>query len=609
MKLTFPLIKILLSIILYCISLFCLNLNIKLFFLLISYLIISYEIYLEAYKNLKNKEFFDENLLMILATLGAFIIKSYEEAVMVMLLYNIGEYLSDLAINNSKKSITKILDLRIDTITLEKNQKLSTTSIENAKIGDIFIVKPGEKIALDGKIIAGTSYLDTYPLTGEAIPQKVTIGSEVLSGCINRQSLLKVQATSTIHTTTATKIIKLLEEAEDKKSTTESFFKKFAKIYTPVIIFCALLVAIIPSILTKDYSTWIYRALVFLVTSCPCALVISIPLGYFCGLGAASKKGILIKGSNELDKIRSLDYLILDKTGTITKGVFKVTKVKSNILPEKKLVQLVASAEENSLHPIASAIKSYNKEKLLPVKNYQELSGQGITCTINNKKILIGNKYLMTKNNIKVAEINEIGTIIYVSINNTYTGYIVIADEIKESSQNLSSLKSFIKKDIIILSGDKNEVVSAVAKKLKIAKYKGELLPTDKIKYVQEYKKNGVTAFVGDGINDAPVIKISDIGISMGILGSDAAIETSDVILMKDDLMALKDAINISKLTNRKVLESIIFALIIKLLVLILALFGISTISLAVFADVGVTILSILNVLTIMLSNNKKELK
>lgn len=591
--------------IIFCLFFFLLSLifsnNIfSLVLLIFSYLIISYPIYIEAFNNLQEKEFFDENLLMIIATLGAFIIKSYEEAVMVMLLFEIGEYLSDLAVSKSKSSITSLLDLRVDTVNIITDQETKIIPVKDAKLEDVFIVKPGERIPLDGLVIEGTSFIDTYPLTGESLPKKAKINDQVLGGCINRDSLLKIKATSTYTTTTAARIIKMLESSDQNKSKTETFFSKFAKIYTPIIVCCALILAIVPTIITKDYQTWLYRSLVFLVTSCPCALVISIPLGYFCGIGAASKKGILIKGSKELDNLTNLDYLILDKTGTLTEGVFEVTKVKAYDISSQDLIKIVASAEENSLHPIATAIKSYNHSELLKVTSYQELPGLGISCIIDKKKVLIGNEKLMRKNNIPIETIETIGTTIYISINNKYSGYIIISDKVKSSSKVIPKLKKYFK-DIIILSGDNEEAVKNIAKKLSLKTYHGNLLPEDKLKYIKEYQKQGKVLFIGDGINDAPVLKQADIGISMGQVGSDAAIETSDIVLMKDDLNALTDAFILAKYTKRKVLESIIFALIIKILVLLLALFGISTIWMAVFADVGVTFLAILNVLLIII--------
>lgn len=592
------LLKIIISTILFIIALFLPN-PFKLIVLIISYIIISYEIYIEAFNELKEKEIFNENLLMILATIGAFVIGSYQEAVMVMLLFEIGEYLSDLAVASSKKSITKLMDLRSETINLFKNNEIEKVSIKKAKIEDVFIVLPGEKVPLDGIVIEGESYLDTSSLTGESTPRKIKTDDLVLSGSINKDSILKVKATSTYKTSTASKIIELIENSNNKKTDTENFIRKFSKIYTPIVVLLALIIAVVPTIIVGNFNTWLYRSLVFLVTSCPCALVISVPLGYFSGIGRASKEGILIKGSRELETLANIDYLALDKTGTITEGVFEVTEVKSKDISEDELLLLTASAEANSIHPIAKAIVKHNKEKLIKATNLKEYSGKGISCVIDKKNILIGNKKLMEDNNIKIEDEKAIGTVIYIAINNKYSGYIIISDRIKKSSYKLSSLKNDFK-DIMILSGDNEDITSAIAKEVKIKTYYNNLLPVDKVNKIKEYQKQGLVMFIGDGINDAPVIKISDIGVSMGNLGSDAAIEASDVVIMKDDLSKIKTALNISKLTKYKVKTSIIFALIVKFIVLTLGVVGISTIWMAVFADVGVTLLAILNVLTIM---------
>lgn len=596
------LIRIFVSTMLFIISLFISRDIYKTIILVISYIIISYEIYLKAFENIKEKEIFDENLLMILATLGAFFIDSKLEAVMVMLLFEIGEYFSDLAVANSKKSITKLMDLRVDKLNLIKDNIITEIPIEQSKINDIFIVKPGEKIPLDGIIIEGTSYLDTSSLTGESTPRKVIENDKVLSGSINKNSLLKIKATTTNKTSTVAKIIEIIENSNERKTNTEQFINKFARIYTPIIVFSSLALAIIPPIFGQDFSTWLYRALVFLVTSCPCALVISVPLGYFSGIGKSSKEGILIKSSKDLENLATIDYLMLDKTGTITEGIFEVTKINSKTQSEKEFLNIIASAEEYSLHPIAMAIKEKaNLKKPLKVDNYQEISGKGINCIINNDKVILGTKKHLQENNIDVDDTIEIGTIVHLAINDTYQGYLVISDKIKNTSKKLlNNLKDTSIKDIIILSGDDESIVKNVSNKLGITTYYGNLLPTDKVDKVNEYKKKGKVMFVGDGINDAPVINTADIGVSMGQLGSDAAIEASDIVLMHDDLLKISTAIKISKLTKKKVVTNIIFALIVKSIVLILGIFGISTIWLAVFADVGVTFIAIINVLTII---------
>lgn len=592
------LIRIIISTLLFIISMF-LPTPIKTIVLVVSYVFISHEIYMEAFEGLKEKDIFNENFLMILATLGAFAIGSYMEAVMVMLLFETGEYLSDVAVASSKKSITKLMDLRSETVNLFKDGVIEKVSIKKAKVDDIFIVLPGEKVPLDGIVIEGTSYLDTASLTGESIPRKVTTNDQVISGSINKDSILKVKATSTYKTSTASKIIDLIENSNNKKTNTETFIRKFSKIYTPVVVISALIIAIVPSLIVGDFKTWVYRALVFLVTSCPCALVISVPLGFFSGIGRASKEGILIKGSRELERLEDIDFLALDKTGTITEGVFEVTKVESKTLKEKDFITLVASAEANSIHPIAKAITNYCKEPLEKSTNHKEYYGKGISCTIKDKELLIGNKKLMEENKIEIPKEKTIGTVIYVAINKKYAGCIVIADRIKKSSYALNSLKEDFK-DIMILSGDNEDITKEIANEVKIDTYYNNLLPIDKVEKIKEYQKQGLVMFIGDGINDAPVIKTADIGVSMGSLGSDAAIEASDIVIMEDDLSKIKTAHNISKITKRKVKESIIFALIVKFIVLLLGVFGISTIWMAVFADVGVTLLAILNVLTIM---------
>lgn len=589
------LVKIIISFILFIISFFISSETIKLILIVVGYIIVAYEMYIEAFNDFKEGEIFNEELLMILATLGAFYIHSFEEALMVVLLFQLGEYLEDLAVNKSKASITKLMDLRVDTVNIEDKGKVK---LEEAKVGDIFIVKAGEKVPLDGVVVDGETYIDTSSLTGESVPRKVAKDEKILSGSINKESLIKVQATTTSKDSTVQKIINLIENSNEKKSETETFIRKFAKIYTPIIVVSAFLLVLIPTLMGYNFNDWLYRALVFLVTSCPCALVISVPLGFYSGIGKASKEGILIKGSSELEKLLNIDYLLLDKTGTITEGVFEVTEINTE-MDKDKFLNIVASVEENSNHPIATAIKNKNKEKLLEVKNHKEITGKGLSCTINNKEILVGNDKLLNENNISFDKVNKAGTVVYLSINNEYKGYLLVSDKIKETSKSLSEVKEVIKQEIIILSGDSKNIVESVSKEVGADKYYGELLPEDKVKYVEKYKKQGKVMFVGDGINDAPVIKMSDVGVSMGGIGSDAAIEASDIVLMRDDLSKIKTAVNIAKVTDRKVKESIIFALVVKAIVLLLGVFGLSTIILAVFADVGVTLLVILNVITI----------
>ena len=594
------LIKILISIVLFIFSLFIEENEIKLAFLATSYAIISTGIYINAYNHIKKKIFFNENLLMIIATLCAFAIANNEEAVMVMLLFQVGEYFSHIAVHNSKKSITKLMDLRVDSANLLVNNEIVETKLKDIEENDILLVKPGEKIPLDGIVIEGESHLDTSSLTGESKPRSVSKDDKVLSGCINKEGVLTIKATSTYKTSTAAKILEIIEKSPSKKADTEKFITKFSKVYTPIVVISAILLTVIPVLLGQKFKVWFYRALVFLVTSCPCALVISIPLAYFCGIGRASKEGILIKGSKELENLQNLDYVVLDKTGTITEGVFEVTKIFPVAMKENKFLQLAASAEQYSLHPIALAIKEKNEEKLLEAEKYKDMSGKGISCEVKGKKILVGNEMLMKENKVMSLPISETGTVIHVAIDKEYAGYLVISDKIKKSSLRITELLKYIKKELIIISGDIESVVQKVAKKVGINTYYAEMLPEDKVDKVKEYKKNGKVLFAGDGVNDAPVLKISDIGVSMGQVGSDAAIEASDVVIMKDDLSKIKTAIIISNITKKKVIQTIVFALLIKLVVLILGALGLSTIWMAVFADVGVTFLCILNVLTIL---------
>ena len=594
------LIKILISIVLFIVSIFTEAAEVSLALLAISYAIISTGIYINAYHHVKKKIFFDENLLMIIATLCAFAIGSNEEAVMVMLLFHIGEYLSDLAVDNSKKSITKLMDLRVEKANKLINNEIVEVDIKKVEENYLLLVKPGEKIPLDGIVVNGESHLDTSSLTGEAKPRKVTVDDKVLSGCINKENILTIKATTTYKTSTAAKIIDIIEKSSSKKAETEKFITKFSRIYTPIVVVSAIILVVLPTLLGQEFNTWLYRALVFLVTSCPCALVISIPLAYFCGIGKASREGILIKGSKELENLENLDYIIFDKTGTITEGVFEVTEINTIDIKENKLIQIAASAEEYSLHPIATAIKEKNEAKLLPVEKYKEISGKGISCEVDGQKVLIGNEQLLKDNKVITLPVSENGSVVHIAIDKEYAGYIVISDKIKKSSATIPNLLKYINKDLVILSGDIESTVKKVAKKVGINNYFALLLPEDKVNKVKEYKKEGKVLFVGDGVNDAPVLKISDIGVSMGQVGSDAAIEASDMVIMKDDLSKIETAIKIASYTKKKVTQTIIFSLLVKFAILTLGAYGISTIWMAVFADVGVTFLCILNVLTIM---------
>ena len=600
-KFSEDLIRILISAILLIISIFLKNFKTAyLIVIVVSYVFVSKEVYENALKNIKKKEIFDENLLMIIATLGAFYIKEYPEAVLVMLLFSLGEYLSSQAVDNSKKAIIELMDLRSDKTRLKNGELVSTKKV---KLNDIIIVNPGEKIPLDGIIINGASHLDTKNLTGESKPLSVKKGDTVLSGTINIESILEINSTSTYKTSTASKIIDIMEHADEKKAKTEKFITKFSKIYTPIVVLLSILIVVIPTILGCDFNTWLYRALEMLVISCPCALVISVPLSYFAGIGRASKDGILIKGSNELDNLSNIKTILFDKTGTLTKGVFEVTKINGNI---NEVLKIAANAEAHSNHPIGKSIVSaYNKTLDMKITDYKEIAGLGISCKLNKEKVLVGKIDLLLENNIDVDKIDSVGTVIYVAKNNECIGSIIISDKIKDNAkETLEDLRGELVENLVVLSGDKDEVVEDLAKTLNLDAYHAELLPEDKIKLLEEYQIFGNVAFVGDGINDAPVIKLSDIGISMGKIGSDATVDASDIVLMNDDLSSITKAIRISKLTKRVILSNIIFAISFKLLMLILAIIGITPIYLAVFADVGVTLLSVLNSLRIF----KKDL-
>lgn len=596
--------KIIISAALFCLSCLCPN-ETPIYFLLIvlSYIIVSFEVFVDAFKKLFSGQLFDENLLMIIATISAFWIGEYPEAVMVMLLFEFGEYLSNKAVSKSKASITSLMDLRSDIVNLKRNNDICPVSVKEAKINDAFVVKPGEKIPLDGVVISGESFIDTSNLTGESVPKLVKKGDDVLSGTINESSILTVRVTKTSEFSTANKIIELIENSSDKKTNTEKFITRFARIYTPAVVLLAFLIVVIPTSLGNDFDTWFYRALVFLVTSCPCAIVISIPLSYFCGIGRASKEGILIKGSNELERLNHIKALVLDKTGTLTKGNFEVVKIVTNKLSSDEMIKIMAHGEYYSNHPIAMSIqRKYNKkiDKKI-ISDFKEISGKGVKVKINNDNIIIGTEKFLNEENIHVPKTKEVLTTIFLARNNEFIGYVVIADEIKDYAYNLTdSLSKEGITRVVVLSGDNLDIVSNVCNQLKINEYYANLLPADKVKKLNEIKKNNKVAFVGDGVNDAPVIKISDIGIAMGGLGSDAALEAADVVLMKDDLSKIPTMKKISKITQKTVICNIVFALTIKFIMLVLATFGLTTIWMAVFADVGVTLIAIFNALTIM---------
>ncbi len=577
---------------------------------ILSYILVGYDILKKAFRNITRGKVFDENFLMAVATIGAFFVGELEEAVAVMLFYQIGEVFQSYAVNKSRKSIASLMDIRPDYANLLIGKEIKKVSPEDVEIGSTILVKPGEKIPIDGIVIDGDSSLDTKALTGEVIPKDVLVGDEVLSGCINLNGLLKIKTTKNFSNSTVSKILDLVENASSRKSKSENFISKFAKYYTPIVVIIALLLATaVPFFTDKNYSSWIYRALSFLVVSCPCALVISIPLSFFSGIGAASKKGILIKGSNYLESLSKVSTVVFDKTGTLTKGVFKVQKINAIGISKDKLLSFATTAEAFSTHPIAKALKEeYKKDiDLSKVVKHEELAGFGIHAKIQENDVLVGNDKLLTKEKIKFDKSDDIGTIIYVTVNKEFKGYIVISDEIKEDTYKAINLlkKSGIKKTVM-LTGDKKEVGESVSSKLKLDSCYTELLPQDKVCKVEELMSQndtlGKLAFVGDGINDAPVLALADIGIAMGGVGSDSAIEASDIVIMTDEISKISKAIKLSKKTMLIVKENIIFAIAVKILVLLLTALGVSSMWQAVFADVGVSVIAILNSLRVLLS-------
>lgn len=568
-----------------------------------AYLIAGYDIIFKALKNIIKGQVFDENFLMGIATLGAIGIKEYPEAVMVMVLYQIGEYLQDKAVEKSQNSITELMDIRPDYANIEKNGDLTKISPYEVKIGDTIIVKTGEKIPLDGIIIDGSATLDTSALTGESRPREVKIGDEAISGCINTNGLLKIRVTKEYGQSTVSKILDLVENASSKKTKTENFITKFAKIYTPVVVLAALFLAILPPLIFgSNFSVWINRALTFLVISCPCALVISVPLGFFAGIGGASKCGILVKGSSYLELLSKPETIVFDKTGTLTQGCFKVVKiVQQEDTTKEELLELTAYAESYSNHPIALSIKkAYDKNiDKNRISEISEIAGNGVRAEINGCSILVGNENLLKNHNISYQKAIETGTIVYTAKNSKFLGYIVISDKLKEDAQKAIIELKKLKLQTVMLTGDTEESGLTVAKELNIDKAYTQLLPIDKVDKIEDIieqkTKNKSVIFVGDGINDAPVLTRADVGIAMGGLGSDAAIEAADVVIMDDKPTKVATAIKIAKQTLMIVKENIAFALGIKVLFLILGAFGFVTMWGAVFADVGVTLIAVLN--------------
>lgn len=574
----------------------------------VSYLVIGYDILLKAIKNIKRGRIFDENFLMAFATIGAICINELAEAVTVMLFYQIGELFQDYAVNKSRKSIIELMDIRPDyanVIREDKHIKINPTLV---KVGEIILVKPGEKIPLDGIVVEGTSMLNTLALTGESVPRRVSVNDEVLSGCINNDGILKIKVTKNFNNSTVSKILDLVENASSRKSNSENFISKFAKYYTPTVVIIAVILAIFPPlILNQSFSIWIYRALSFLVVSCPCALVVSIPLSFFAGLGASSQIGVLVKGSNYLEALSNVNVIVCDKTGTLTEGVFEVQEISPVDISKDELLKYATYAESFSNHPISLSLKnSYDKKiNTKKITDTKEISGKGVYAKIEGKDILVGNEKLMNEYKIKFKKSNFVGTIIYVAIDNKYAGYIGISDKIKDDSYKAIKLFKInnINK-IIMLTGDKDEISKNVYNELKLDGYYSELLPQDKVKIVEDLTKEKSNEdkllFIGDGINDAPVLALSDIGVAMGGIGSDAAIEAADVVIMTDEISKIADAIDISKKTMKIVKENIIFAISVKIIVLILSMLGIVTMWSAVFSDVGVSVLAILNALRIL---------
>ena len=574
---------------------------------IIAYIIVGYDIVLKAIRNIFKGKVLDENFLMTVATIGAFCIKEFPEAVAVMLFYQVGELFQSYAVDKSRKSVASLMDIRPDYANVYRDDEIEKVDPDEVNIGEIILVKPGEKIPLDGIVIEGESMLNTQALTGESVPRKVTLNDEVLSGCINNDGILKIKVTKEFGESTVSKILDLVENASSRKSKSENFISKFAKYYTPIVVIIAILLAIIPPIIGASFNDWLYRSLSFLVVSCPCALVISIPLSFFGGIGAASKIGVLVKGSNYLEALASTEIVVCDKTGTLTEGVFEVQKIEAIGFSKEDLLKYATYAESFSNHPISLSLKqTYGKEineKL--VTKTKEISGEGVEALVNGKIVLVGNEKLMKEYNIKYQKSKEVGTIIYVAINNEFAGTILIADKIKDNSYKAVKLfKNNNVKKIVMLTGDRENISKDVADKLELDEYHAELLPQDKVSWVEKLmtqkSSNGKLVFIGDGINDAPVLALSDIGVAMGALGSDAAIEAADVVIMTDEPSKIANSIQISKKTMRIVKQNIIFAISVKIIVLVLSALGIASMWSAVFADVGVSVLAILNALRIL---------
>jgi len=571
---------------------------------LISYILVGGDILLKAVRNIFRGQVFDENFLMAVATIGAMFISEYTEGIAVMLLYQIGEIFQSYAVDKSRRSIADLMDIRPDYANVKSEENLIKKDPEDVRVGDIIVIKPGERVPLDAVVIEGTSLLDTSALTGESVPREVVPGDEILSGCINVNGLITARVTKEYEESTISKILDLVENASSKKSRSEQFITRFARYYTPVVVILAVILALVPPLIIKGatFSDWIYRSLSFLVVSCPCALVISVPLTFFSGIGGASKRGILVKGSNYFEALANTKTVVFDKTGTLTKGVFAVQEVYSNILPEDELIELAAYAESYSNHPISQSIqKAYGKEiDKNAIVDVEEISGHGIKAVVKGKKVAAGNAKLMKQMGIPYFEGELSGTVVHVAVDGVYAGYILIADEIRsDSAQAIQELKGSNINQIVMLTGDSVSAGEKVAKELGLSKVYAELLPSDKVDKLEELlmqiSGSGKLAYVGDGINDAPVLARADVGIAMGGLGSDAAIEAADVVIMTDEPSKIPLAINISKKVMGIANQNIKFAIGVKTLILLLSAFGITNLWAAIFGDVGVTIIAILN--------------
>ena len=572
---------------------------------LVPYLIVGWDTLKEAAEGLLHGEALSEDFLMSIATLGALAIgfmpgaeSQFPEAVFVMLFFQVGELFEEMAEGRSRKSIEHLMDIRPDSARVERNGKLEVVKPEEVTPGEIILIQPGEKVPMDGVVLEGTSSLDTVALTGESVPRSIGPDDEILSGCVNLNGVLRVKTTKAFGESTAAKILDLVENAAESKSRSESFITKFARIYTPIVVALAVLVAVIPGLITGEWVTWIYRGLLFLVVSCPCALVISVPLTFFGGLGGASRKGILIKGSNLMDTLARVKTVVFDKTGTLTEGVFEVTAVHPEVIDSKELLHLAAHVERHSTHPIAMALRNAYPDEAddCEVGSIEETAGHGVRAVVNGRKIAVGNSQLMEAEGAAWHPCHHSGTIIHVAIDGVYAGHIVISDRIKaDSPAAIEALKAAGVQETVMLTGDQESVAAAVASAMKIDRYHAQLLPADKVSRVESLLGHGPLAFVGDGINDAPVLTRADVGIAMGALGSDAAIEAADVVLMDDKPSKIATAIGIARRTIRIAKENIWFAIGIKVLVLVLATLGLATMWMAVFADVGVTVLAVLN--------------